>query len=287
MLVGRKSMTARNHRRLPAVAAGMLGPTPACAAQSTTTWLTPELFIGSVVVLALIGAIALLRARSWWHRQQLTLAELKSSEERLALSLRSSRDELWDLNLAEGRLTRVNPMPGVDPTTELRFQSLDEYLPWVHPDDRIRMREILVAHLRGDTNFYEVSYRIRRADQGHCWVLSRGQAVQRDGKGWAVRMVGTNRDVTQMLDRDAELERLNNDLTTIKGELEDRVEERTRELKQSNHELEFTVNELKLAQGQLVESEKMAALGGLVAGIAHEINTPLGISVTAASHLQT
>jgi signal transduction histidine kinase len=57
--------------------------------------------------------------------------------------------------------------------------------------------------------------------------------------------------------------------------LEGRVEERTRELQKSNDELEFTLTNLKQTQTQLVEQEKMASLGQLTAGIAHEINNPI------------
>ncbi|MES2647507.1 MAG: 7TM diverse intracellular signaling domain-containing protein [Bacteroidota bacterium] len=57
--------------------------------------------------------------------------------------------------------------------------------------------------------------------------------------------------------------------------LENKVEERTVELKQTNVELNNTLNKLKDAQGQLIESEKMASLGQLTAGIAHEINNPI------------
>jgi signal transduction histidine kinase len=64
----------------------------------------------------------------------------------------------------------------------------------------------------------------------------------------------------------------------LNATLEQRVIERTTELQES-------LTALKKTQNQLVESQKMAALGCLVTGVAHEINTPLGIGITATSHL--
>ena len=69
------------------------------------------------------------------------------------------------------------------------------------------------------------------------------------------------------------------ELREHKEHLEDLVKERTEKLQQS-------LDNLMETQNQLVESEKMASLGRLVGGVAHELNTPIGICITAISHLR-
>ena len=57
------------------------------------------------------------------------------------------------------------------------------------------------------------------------------------------------------------------------------------EMQQKNIELEKIINELKSTQQKLINSEKMAVLGNMVKGISHELNTPIGVSITGVSHL--
>ena len=92
-------------------------------------------------------------------------------------------------------------------------------------------------------------------------------------------LIGFGHDITAQKQIELEIKQLND-------QLEEKVNIRTAALTESNKQITETLEQLKRTQQTLVESEKMASLGGLVAGVAHEINTPIGISVTAASFLQ-
>lgn len=69
------------------------------------------------------------------------------------------------------------------------------------------------------------------------------------------------------------------ELEKINANLESLVEERTQEIQK-------TLEDLTSAQNQLVESEKLASLGSLVAGVSHEVNTPLGVGLTSSTLLK-
>lgn len=84
----------------------------------------------------------------------------------------------------------------------------------------------------------------------------------------------------------AESKQNEQELTEHRGHLTELVEEQTAELISANNELKNNIELLNETQSQLVQSEKMASLGGLVAGFSHEINTPLGIGVTSASNIE-
>ena len=73
------------------------------------------------------------------------------------------------------------------------------------------------------------------------------------------------------------------ELQTLNSRLEEEVNQRTVALKSANGELIQTLEKLHQFQRQIVENEKMASLGDMVAGVAHEVNTPIGLGITAST----
>jgi len=67
----------------------------------------------------------------------------------------------------------------------------------IHPDDLMRVRETLAAHLEGRTAFYEVEHRLRHKSGNWVWVLTKGKVTARDASGRPLHMAGTHLDITE------------------------------------------------------------------------------------------
>jgi signal transduction histidine kinase len=110
------------------------------------------------------------------------------------------------------------------------------------------------------------------------------------GTGEVAELVSATRErsvraVMDLIAAIGERKRADEALRRLNLDLEHRVQHRTQELAESNAQLNEALDTLKRAQQELVRSEKLASLGSLVAGVAHELGTPVGNSVTVASTL--
>ena len=240
----------------------------------------------AVIFISLLLAFSILLFLYYWHAKNKQLRVEKhalrlvsEAKERLSLALWGSGDELWDWNLQSGVISRDNQMNHLRLPAQQIGRDLNAIKPSVHPDDYALLDQKFNTHLQGKSDFYEVSYRVMTETGDWLWVLDRGKVTSRFDDGTAQRVSGTIKDISFIKASELALAELNETL-------EKRVEERTISLQKSRDELVSTLEELTSTQATLVEAQKMASLGRLVAGVSHELNTPLGNSITASSVLR-
>ena len=166
-----------------------------------------------LLVLIIMWSLATLRDRAMRLAHSMT-RELRESRERLALALEGSNEAMFDWNVPTGTVTLSERWTRI--TGHGLRTSIAALQQSVHPDDIAEVRRQVANVLRGDVLNYAVEHRVRTASGEWRWISSRAKVVERDPTGRALRVAGTNTDIT---DR-REVERIKNEfIATVSHEL--------------------------------------------------------------------
>ncbi|MES2296194.1 MAG: ATP-binding protein [Pseudomonadota bacterium] len=199
--------------------------------------------------------------------------QLAESEERfkvlfdtapVPLTVTDQVGKLMLTNLALNRVFGLDPEDILGKTTaEIGF--------WESADERARIWDIFHSH--GVVSGEIARARLHNGRTGYMAVWSSSLSL-----GGEAAIIWALLDLTAEYDAKLALEDLN-------ASLEVRVQQRSADLEKAVGELSTALETLKRTQNDLISAEKMASLGSLVAGVAHELNTPIGNSLLAATTL--
>jgi diguanylate cyclase (GGDEF)-like protein/PAS domain S-box-containing protein len=155
-----------------------------------------ELGVTDYLVKGTIDAPGLERTIRYAVRQHRAIVDLRRSEERYAVAVRATNDGIWDWDLKSGRMhfsERWKTLLGYE---DFSRGAADAWFELVHPADVERLRREIDRHLAGSSPCFESEHRIRHADGGWRWVLTRGLTTV-DAKGDPIRITGSLSDITE------------------------------------------------------------------------------------------
>ncbi len=131
------------------------------------------------------------------ERQQ-TEKLLQESELRWKFALESSGDGVWDWDLATDNVFySARCLEILNFTEQDKFNNFRNWEATIHPEDISRMQADLKAHVESRSERFSNEHRIKIGDNQWRWILTRGQVVSRDEAGKALRMIGTQTDITE------------------------------------------------------------------------------------------
>ncbi len=217
---------------------------------------------------------------------RLQQARLAEAEERYRNAIWGSGDRLFEWDLQSGVLAHIATDSEREADLEFAMPSAEALANYVHNEDLAAYIASVEDHLAGRSDYFEATYRLRSRDGEWKWKLARGMIVTRDADGRPLRVSGMQKDISKIKEVESALLELTRDLDARVQERTLELQEERRGLQAANEQLTAAIKALQRTQDELIESEKMASLGRLVAGVAHEVNTPLGVGLTAISFLR-
>ncbi|MCO4321997.1 putative bifunctional diguanylate cyclase/phosphodiesterase [Aliidiomarina quisquiliarum] len=131
-------------------------------------------------------------------RRRNTLQQIQENETRLKLSLWASGDLLWDWQIDTPNLFCQNDWLLIKQFPQDGIREQQTTTP-IHEHDTANVRDQLIQHLNGHTEFFEATYRVRDIQGNWRWLLDRGKVVERNAAGEALRMTGTIKDVHELV----------------------------------------------------------------------------------------